>query len=84
MKENATNNKKERKSQKGANVYYTCRKRFAKNLAKDKNHHKVRDHYHYTGKYRGATYRICKLRFNVLNKNREFFTMVQIMIISLS
>ena len=59
-------------------------KRFTKNLAKDKNHHKVRDHYHYTGKYRGATYSIFKLRFNVPNKNREFFTIVKIMIISLS
>ena len=29
---------------------------------------KVRDHCHYTGKYRGAAYSICNLEFNVPNK----------------
>ena len=30
-----------------------------------KKNYKVRDHYHYTGKYRGATYNICNLRYKV-------------------
>ena len=30
-----------------------------------KKHHKVRDHCHYTGKYRGATHNICNLRYKV-------------------
>ena len=29
----------------------------------NKNYHKVRDHYHYTGKYRGAAHSICNLRY---------------------
>ena len=29
----------------------------------NKNYHKVRGHYHYTGKYRGAAHRICNLRY---------------------
>ena len=30
-----------------------------------KKHHKVRDHCHYTGKYRGAAHNICNLRYKV-------------------
>ena len=29
----------------------------------NKKYHKLRDHCHYTGKYRGATYSICNLRY---------------------
>ena len=39
-----------------------------KKLAKDKNHSQVRDHWKYTGKYRGTAHIICKLRFNVLRE----------------
>ena len=35
---------------------------------KDKNHRKVIDHCNFTGKYRGTTYSICNLRFNVPNE----------------
>ena len=42
-------------------VCYTCKKEFDNN---DKKHHKVRDHCHYTGKYRGAAH-ICNLRYKV-------------------
>ena len=31
-------------------------KKIIKKSAKDKNHQKVTDHSHYTGKYRGVTY----------------------------
>ena len=31
----------------------------------DKKHHKVRDHCHYLGKYRGATHNICNLRYKI-------------------
>ena len=34
----------------------------------DKKHHKVRDHCHYTGKYRGAAHNICNLRYKVPNE----------------
>ena len=43
-------------------VCYICKKEFD---SIDKKHHKVRDHCHYTGKYRGAAHNICNLRYKV-------------------
>ena len=43
-------------------ICYICKKEFDKS---DKRHHKVRDHCHYTGKYRGAAHNICNLRYKV-------------------
>ena len=43
-------------------ICYICRKEFDKS---DKKHHKVRDHCHYTGKYRGTAHNICNLRYKV-------------------
>ena len=37
-----------------------CKKEFDKS---DKKHHKVRDHCHYMGKYRGAAHNVCNLRY---------------------
>ena len=41
-------------------ICYVCKKEFNNN---DKKNYKVRDHCHYTGKYRGAAHNICKLRY---------------------
>ena len=43
-------------------VYYICKKEFD---TIDKKNYKVRDHCHYTGKYRGAAHNICNLRDKV-------------------
>ena len=43
-------------------ICYICKKEFEKSY---KKHHKVRDHCHYTGKYRGAAHNICNLRYKV-------------------
>ena len=43
-------------------ICYICKKEFDKN---DKKHYKVRDHCHYTGKYRGAAHDICNLRYKI-------------------
>ena len=45
-------------------VCYICKKEFDNN-DNDKKQQKVRDHYHYTGKYRGAAHNICNLRYKV-------------------
>ena len=60
--------KEELKSHQDAKVCHICRKNFLKKFAKDKNYQKVRDHCHYTGKYRGASHSICNLKFNVPNE----------------
>ena len=59
--------KKELKPHQDATMCYSCRKRFSKEVAKDKNYRKVGDQCHFTGKYRGAALSICNLRFNVPN-----------------
>ena len=43
-------------------ICYICKKEFDNN---DKKNYKVRDHCHYTGKYRGAAHIICNLRHKV-------------------
>ena len=43
-------------------VCYICKKEFETN---DKKNYKVRDHCHYTGKYRGAAHNICNLRYKI-------------------
>ena len=53
---------KEKKNYNDQKVGYICKKEFD---TTDKKHHKVRDHCHYTGKYRGAAHNICNLRYKV-------------------
>ena len=43
-------------------------KRILKKLSKNTNYRKVKDHSHYTSKYRGAAHSICNLKFNVPNE----------------
>ena len=50
-----------------AEVCYICRRKILKRFAEDINYRKVRNHCHYTGKYRGAVQTICNLKFNVPN-----------------
>ena len=54
-------------------ICYICKKRFTQKYAKDKNYRKVRDHRHYTGKYRGDAHSICDLRNNIHIKIPVFF-----------
>ena len=56
--------KEQIKSYKDAKACYISGKRILK-FTKDKNYRNVRDHCHYTGKYKGAAYSICKLKFRV-------------------
>ena len=54
--------KKEEENYNNQKVCYICKKEFDKS---DKKHHKLRDHCHYFGKYRGAAHNICNLRYKI-------------------
>ena len=56
--------KKEKKMHNKQKVCYICKKLFSTDDNK-KKYHKVRDHCHYTGKYRGAAHDICNLRYKI-------------------
>ena len=53
--------KNEEKKHKKQEVCHICKKRFSTDDS-NKKYHNVRDHCHYTGKYRGAAHDICNLR----------------------
>ena len=53
---------KEEKYHNKQKVCYICKKEFNTN---DKKHYKIKDHCHYTGKYRGAAHNICNLRYKI-------------------
>ena len=48
-------------------VCYICTKEFSTDDSNEK-YNKVEDHYHYTGKYRGAAHNTCNLRYKVPKK----------------
>ena len=54
--------KEERKIHCRQQKCYIYKKRFSADH-NNKKYHKVRDHCHYTGKYRGAVHDICNLRY---------------------
>ena len=62
---------KENKSYKKQKFCYICKKEFSTN-ENDKNvfklYHKVKDHCHYTGKFRGAAHSIYNLRYKTPNE----------------
>ena len=57
----------EKESQKSQTICHICEKEFCidKNNEEFKLMQKVRDHCHYTGKYRGAAHSICNLRYKI-------------------
>ena len=62
---------KEIKSYEKQKVCYICEKKFCDDKNKKSEYdlyHKVRDHCHYTGKFRGAAHNIFNLRYNIPKK----------------
>ena len=60
--------KEELKSYQDVKLCYICENRILKKLSKNIDYRIVRDHCHYTDKYRGAAHSICNLKFNVPNE----------------
>ena len=61
---------KEEKYYNKQKICYVCKKEFD---TSDKKHYKVKDHCHYTGKYRGAAHNICNLRYKILKESPIVF-----------
>ena len=57
---------KENKFYKKQKVCYICKKGFNTDDDDNKKYQKVRDHCHYTRKFRGAAHIICNLRYKTL------------------
>ena len=63
--------KEEEENYNNQKVCYICNKEFNTSGTTEsssfecKKHYKVRDHCHYTGKYRGAAHNICNLRYKI-------------------
>ena len=60
--------KEEINSYQDAKICYICGKKNFKTFTNHKNYWKVKDHCHFTGKYRGVVHSICNLKFNVSNE----------------
>ena len=55
----------QQKSYENAKICYFDKEKFENKYVKDKKYRKVRDHCHYTGKYRGAAHSTCSLKYSV-------------------
>ena len=58
----------QQESYQNAKICRICKEKFEDKCAKDKKYRKVKDHCHYAGEYRGATHRICNLKYSVSTK----------------
>ena len=56
-----------KKNHENQKICHICEKEFSTDN-KDEKYHKVRDHCHYTGKYRGAAHNNCNLRYKILKE----------------
>ena len=56
------------------------KKKFKHKYTNDRNYQKVKDHCHYTGKYRDPAYSMCDLKDVYLKKFLWFFTIDRIII----
>ena len=72
--------KEKEKNHNKQKVCYICKEGFNTD-DRDKKYHKVKDHCHYTGKYRGAAHDICNLRYKTPKEIPIVFIMVLHMII---
>ena len=57
--------KEQQESYENSKICYICKETFENKYLADKRYRKVRDHCHYTGKYRGAVHNICTLKYSV-------------------
>ena len=76
--------KEQQESYENAKFSYISKEKFENKYVKDKKYHKVRDHCHYTEKYRGTVHSICNLKYSTPKKIPIAFIMVLTVIIIFS
>ena len=72
-KKNVTVNKQRVKITQRCKSMLYLQKIFHEKLFRDIKYRKVRAHYHYTSKYRGAARSVCNLKFNVSHEIHVVF-----------
>ena len=60
--------KEHEESYENSKICNICKEKFENKYLKDKKYRKVRDHFYYTGEYRGAAHSIYNLEYSVPNK----------------
>ena len=65
--------KGQHESYENVQICYICKEKVRYKYLKDKKYCKVRDHCHYTGKYRGAAHSICNLKSSVPKETPKVF-----------
>ena len=73
-----------RESYENSKICYICKEKFENIYLKEKKYREVRDHCHYTGKYRCAVHSICNLKYSVFKQIPTVFMRDLTMIIILS
>ena len=53
-------------------IYYICKEKFKNKYLEDKQDHKVTDHCHDAGEYRGTAHSICNLKCSVPKNSYSF------------
>ena len=64
--------KEQQESYENATICYIGKEKCENKYLKNKKYRKVRDHYHYTGEYRGPVHSICDLKYSVPKKSFSF------------
>ena len=67
-KKNKLLTKEQQKSYENVKTCYNCQEKFENKYFKDEKYREVRDHCHFTGRYRGATHSIYTLKYSVPKK----------------
>ena len=65
--------KEHQESHENGKICYICHRKFKNKHLKNKKYRKVRDYFQDAGKYRGAAYSICNLKYSVPKKIRIVF-----------
>ena len=60
--------KEQQESNENVKICYICKEKFKNKYVKDGKYCKVRDHCHYTGKFRSAGHSLCNLKYSVPKK----------------